>query len=782
MSQSRPEQAQRISGKRNNSLSLQTRLVLFTLFVALVPLIIIATRDTIQTQQALANSAEFALKSGATQTANSLDAFIQTMLNSVGAEAQLADFLNYLTSSSAVRTGSVVRTQTLAVLENLAKKDSVNIISYALVDTGGNVLLDSSTGRQYNEAKEAYFSQMVNSDRPIVTAVTYSDDGTTSITFATKIYNNIDVTNKYVGSLRVKFKSAVLQDVINNSVGPSSDTSVLLLDELHIRMADTQHPDLILKSIVPLEPINYLSAVNSRRFLDSPAEKQATNYSDFDLALKNAKDQPFFTVETTPDTPGDDTVAVAFMKTLPWTVTYSRPTSIFLADVQKQIRTNIILVLGILIIISITTALVARTLTNPITSLAKVADLISQGDLNARSDVKTRDEIGVLATTFNSMADQLQSTLVGLEQRISDRTIELKKSNTDLEIIAEVAREIAVIRDLQTLLAVSANLIRERLNYYHVGIFLVDERGEFALLQAASSVAAEKMLALKVKIHINGVDSLGNTLRAGKVYYSADISQDKALAKNPLLPETVSEAILPLRIRNITIGILDIQASDNTSLSEREINTLKLLADQLVAAIENAQLVQRVEETLSELTNTSRSQTQKIWQTAIDQRERPAYEYDGLQVKAVPQNLPANLLKQLEAGRPIVVENNGEAKNESGKSKSTLMIPLLALNQVIGVIGLEQEDPNRVWTDEEIAIAQAAANRAALTLENARLLEESQRRAVKERTIFDATARIGSAVNVENILQTTVEELERVLTNSEVILQFQSDHDQKPEK
>ena len=106
----------------------------------------------------------------------------------------------------------------------------------------------------------------------------------------------------------------------------------------------------------------------------------------------------------------------------------------------------------------------------------------------------------------------------------------------------------------------------------------------------------------------------------------------------------------------------------------------------------------------------------------------------------------------------------------------------MVLNQVIGVIGLEQEDPNRIWTDEEIAIAQAAANRAALTLENARLLEESQRRAIKERTIFESTARIGSALNIENILQTTAEELEKVLGGSEVVLQFQSNHDRKPEK
>jgi len=769
MSQSRSEQT--ISGRKNHGFSLQTRLALFTLFVALIPLIFIAIRDTLQTQQALTNAAEISLKSGAVQTANSLDNFIQNTLDSVGTEAKLADLIKYLDASPAERNGTVMREGTMDLLKNLSRKDSLHILSYAIVDAKGNVLLDTATNLQYNEAEEAYFPQVQISNSPIVTGFTYGEDKIPRMTFATKIEKS-DITlgsGKFLGILRVKYNSAVLQDVIHKSVGESTDASVLLLDPLHIRIADSQNPELILKSVVPLNTADYLLAVNSHRFLDIPAEEQATNNPGFESALGNLRSKSFFTADLSQKTAGDDTVAVAFLKTKPWIITYSRPTSLFLADVQKQIRTNIGLVLMISIVILMATLLIARSLTNPLISLAKVADSISQGNLNARARVNTTDEIGLLASAFNSMTDQLQSTLVGLEERIFDRTVELKKSNVELEIIAEVAREISVIRDLQTLLAVSVNLIRERLNYYHVGIFLVDERGESAFLQAASSVASEKMLALKIKFRIDGTDQLGNTLRAGRVYYSQDISQDKFLAKNPLLPESVSEAILPLRIRNVTIGALDIQASNSTSLGEREINTLRLLADQLAAAIENAQLVAQVEHTLSSLTKTTQSQTQQTWQTAVNQRERPAFEYDGLQMRAVPQNLPANLLSQLESGKPIVI------KDEGNGSKNTLLIPLLVLNQVIGVIGLEQEDPNRSWTDEEIAIAQAAANRAALTLENVRLLEESQRRAAKEQAIFDATARIGSAVNIENILNTTVEEIERVLNSSEVILQFTND-------
>ncbi len=780
MRQTRTEHTQIVPEKRRNTLPLQTRLVLFVLFTALIPLIIIAVRDILQTQQALTNSAEISLKSSAEQTAGSLDTFIQTTLDSISIESQFSDFTAYLSLPPSQRSGSVEYVRTQELLNKLSSKDTINIISYALVDTDGNVLLDSAgQNTQENEAEEAYFPQVQFTNEPVVTTVTYIDKTTTAITFASRI---LDTNGKYIGILRVKYKSNILQSIVVNSSGGVANTLVLLLDQINIRLADSQNPSLIQKSITPLNLVDYLLAVDSKRFLEIPREEQATNFVDFENALVNAAEQPFFRVDITPNIPGDDTVYAAFMETQPWVVTYSRPTSIFLADVQKQTRTNIILVIATSILITIIAAVVAGNLTKPIIALTKTANSVSQGDLSARAEVNTTDEIGLLASAFNSMTDQLQSTLVGLEQRINERTADLQKNTLELETIADVAREIAIIRDMDTLLKVSVELICERFKYYHVGIFLVDERGEYAILRAASSVAAEQLLAKNYKLRVGQMGLVGNVTRTGQAYIALDVGTDAVYFDNPLLPETRSEIVLPLRSHNITIGALDIQANTPTAFDEKDVQTFQILADQLAAAIENAQLAQQIEGNLAALTITNRLQTQQIWRAAIEQRERPAYEYDGLQVRAVPQNLPASLLKELETGKPIVLKQNAETEDEGKKSKHTLMIPLLVLNQVIGVIGLEQEDPNHIWTDEEIAIAQAAANRAALTLENARLLEESQRRAIKERTIFESTARIGSALNIENILQATAEELEKVLSGSEVVLQFQSDHDQYPEK
>ncbi|MBK7449819.1 MAG: hypothetical protein IPJ47_10455 [Anaerolineales bacterium] len=176
-------------------------------------------------------------------------------------------------------------------------------------------------------------------------------------------------------------------------------------------------------------------------------------------------------------------------------------------------------------------------------------------------------------------------------------------------------------------------------------------------------------------------------------------------------------------------------------------------------------MVERLETTLSELSKTNQEQTRQTWQSAINKRSIPAYEYDGLQIRPMPDNLSPELAAELESGKPIIL-------NPAGSAKNTLLVPLTIFGQVIGVIGLEQDIRNRTWSKDQIAIAQAAANRAALTLENARLFEESNRRAIKESTIFEATNRIGSAVSMENILQITAEELEKVLSSTEITIQF----------
>lgn len=92
---------------------------------------------------------------------------------------------------------------------------------------------------------------------------------------------------------------------------------------------------------------------------------------------------------------------------------------------------------------------------------------------------------------------------------------------------------------------------------------------------------------------------------------------------------------------------------------------------------------------------------------------------------------------------------------------------------MVGYVAIRANDPLRQWTQNELSLVRAAAERAGLAIENVRLLGDAQRRAAKERTIGEIAAKISGSVEMDSIMQTAVEELGRALPGSEIILQFQ---------
>jgi GAF domain-containing protein/HAMP domain-containing protein len=413
---------------------------------------------------------------------------------------------------------------------------------------------------------------------------------------------------------------------------------------------------------------------------------------------------------------------------------------------------------------------IMRGISLPLLNLLEATQRLTSGDMNTRLPAISNDEAGQVAKAFNILVEELKNSREILQLRAE----ELERRSTELETIAEVARDISIIRDLNTMLNVASSLIRERFDFHHTGIYLMDERNEYLILRAASGSSSQALLEQGFKLKNVRTSLVGTVAQTGQAQIAMFSEHGNSLPKNILLPETRSEIGFPLRGKSLIIGVLDIQSSNEKAFTKREIQIFQILADQLSAAIDNAQLVQQVEGTISQLNVSNRVQTKRNWDATLAQQTL-GYEYDGFQIQAVPQNLPYELMKQLEDGRAVIIKQEAATDDGGKPAKNTLMIPLLLTGQVIGVIGLERDNPDVNWTNEEITIAEAAANRAAITLENARLLEESQRRALKERTISESTARISTALSVENILGITAEELERVIGDSGVVLQIKTD-------
>jgi len=417
----------------------------------------------------------------------------------------------------------------------------------------------------------------------------------------------------------------------------------------------------------------------------------------------------------------------------------------------------ILLTVGIIYLVSIR---LTRSLTGPIEALARTAGSIQGGDLSARVDIESDDEIGLLGDAFNEMAGQLQEVLAGLEIRVEERTLELEKSLGEnqqradqLEAIAVAARTIATLDDVDELLPNIAELVSERFNFYHVGIFLLDAEEKFAILRAANSDGGKAMIARAHKLRIGKEGVVGYTVAHKQARIALDVGGDAVFFDNPELPNTHSEMALPLMLGSNVIGVLDIQSEEIGAFTEDDIEVLSTLADQIAVAIENARLFAQSRETLEELERTFQQYVRSEWKRFVEVSNVKGF------------------VAQQAGVQPISTKTSLQKDDKAEKSDTTYKVPVKLRDVVIGHINVDLDKPISEYTADELDLIHAAVERFTLALENARLLETTTRRARRERLVSEVTTKIRSTNNPDEMVKTAMEELKKILGASKVDLQ-----------
>lgn len=350
-----------------------------------------------------------------------------------------------------------------------------------------------------------------------------------------------------------------------------------------------------------------------------------------------------------------------------------------------------------------------------------------------------------------------------LELRVQERTQTLEKRATQLQIVSSVARTIASMQDLDALLTSTTKLVSEQFGYYHAGIFLLDTAKEYAILQAANSEGGKRMLNRKHRLPLDGNSIVGYVTSRGEPRIALDVGADAVYFNNPDLRETRSEMALPLRVSGRVIGALDVQSTETNAFSQEDISVLSTLADQIAIAIENARLLNETQSALSESQSTFEKYVKQEWSSFTQQARHNGFVFDGKQVLPMDERTRIERAKAIQTGRLSLK-----------KQSPTVSIPIKLRGQTIGVLDVHSKKGNREWTDDEITLLEAAAERAALALENARLVESAQRRAARERSIGEISAKIGTASDINAILRATVEEMGRRIGATEVIFEINS--------
>ena len=425
---------------------------------------------------------------------------------------------------------------------------------------------------------------------------------------------------------------------------------------------------------------------------------------------------------------------------------------------------SLFVTLGIFLLTLLVTTNFSNNLTEPLTSLAETADEMAKGNLNVRVNITEQNEFGTLATALNTMASNLKESIDNLEVRVANRTTEVQERSRELETanrqiqrranqfeaLAQVAQSIASIRDPQELLPLITSVISEYYEFYHVGIFLIDEPNEFAVLTAANSKGGKRMLERNHRLRVGEEGIVGNVTATGEPRIALDVGVDAVYFGNPDLPDTHSEMALPLKSGGKIIGALDVQSTESGAFTNDDVQTLSLLADQVSLAIENARLFENSNKTLNELQTVMRQTTREAWARLPEKQNLLGFRYNSM--GAAP-------LKE-----PLDLGHKGSAK---GSVSTSYIVPIELRGEVIGNL-VVQSPSGGTWNEDQQDLIKAVAERVALSAENARLFDETTQRAERERLVSEITGKIRSHNDPQAMIETALQELRNALGASRI--------------
>lgn len=255
----------------------------------------------------------------------------------------------------------------------------------------------------------------------------------------------------------------------------------------------------------------------------------------------------------------------------------------------------------------------STTIVNPLVKLSQAVDGFSHGNWSERIRVNRADEIGLLAHSFNHMADDLSALYRSLELAVEDRT-------SSLRVASEVAQLATSTVRLGDTLGRTVELIAERFGFYYVAIYLYDHSRQNLVLQEASGSTGAHM-----KKRGDRVPTTQTTLitwvaenRQSKVI--SETQADALFRANDLLPDTLSEAAIPIILNNEVLGVLDIQSTNPGAFTDETVAVFQTLANQISSTLQATRLLESTQVSYQEtslLYRATRQVTQARGETEI---------------------------------------------------------------------------------------------------------------------------------------------------------------------
>ena len=502
-----------------------------------------------------------------------------------------------------------------------------------------------------------------------------------------------------------------------------------------------------------------------------------------------------------PPTTGNESVLI---RSLGWYTVAHQDQLEALGPVTSQTRNNTILAIIITLLAAAAAIGLAQVLAGPIIQLTTVAEKVAAGDLRVQATVPSSDEIGTLATAFNSMTSRLRELIATLEQRVTDRTRALVTST-------EVSRRLSTILNRKELVAEVVTQLKEAFGYYHAQIYFFNDAKDQLIMAGGTGQAGEMMLAQFHKV-AKGRGLVGRAAETNEAVLVSNTTQNPEWLPNPLLPDTRSEVAIPISIGEDVLGVLDVQQNIVDGLQKEDVDSLQSIANQVAVALQNIQSTEIVAKRAAELQNVATISTtaatigdvQKMLESVVHltQRRFGLYhahvfvfnentkrldivacgykegdEHEGTHGTAsIPIEQEQSLVARAARTRQAVIVN--DVRSDPGWLPNPLLpdtaaemaVPMIVGDQMLGVLDVQSEHMN-AFTDEDASIQTTLASQVATSLQNARSFADAEQRARRETRLNLITQKIQGATSIESALQIAAREVGRAL-NSQASVQL----------
>jgi GAF domain-containing protein len=310
------------------------------------------------------------------------------------------------------------------------------------------------------------------------------------------------------------------------------------------------------------------------------------------------------------------------------------------------------------------------------------------------------------------------------------------------------------------------DLICERFSLYYVGLFLVDETGEWAVLRTGTGEAGQALVARGHRIRV-GEGMIGWSIANAQARVSEEAGVDAVRLATPELPDTRSEAALVLRSRGRVLGALTVQDDHPGAFDEQTIATLQSMADQVAVAIDNARLFTESQNALEAERRAYSTISGQAWREVLHRQADLGYRYH--QGRLVPL-----ADRQSQDGR---TGDGSKRGTDSEEALPDLKVPVRVRGQVIGAINAHKPDGATDWTEEEAAMMETLAEQLGVAMEGARLYQDIQARAARERITSEVVSRFRESLDLERVLQTATEGIYQALEPERVMVRLQMSED-----